>query len=342
MQNFRKKVLCTLFSTPMWFTRPPARIALGRLWPPRGCCLIPWITLWFSLYWRGGGGSSLAASESPAEAEPTKSSEPIEIPVIPIWTSIQWTKEYQSGSLDDPDEDDEQIAYFEVNWTHGLQCEEPKKPSSSKRHMCLTIRKQLKHHQKSLKKYGRSLKLDVKKVESPGDQTAKDTPHVPNNSSSPSATGLRNPDEQFDSRSQIFDDELIPNEELKPDDDNLKAVTQDVPSLLKDRIESLRKTILQCRYYRDKYLKRLKTIALTARQKITAQPELVPPVKSPRTFRPSSVHDPEVEQDCRAFSDLEGIVQSWFQSRQGLPDWDFLSTSHRKMEAISQDINWLS
>ena len=271
------------------------------------------------------GGGSLTACEPPVGEKPDDDDRPSVAPLtgegssIPTrWNTIKWTKKYLPGDAEDSDE----VAYLDINWTHGLDCEEKSKPS--KRQLRMSIRKQLKHHRRALKKYRRSLRVKD-----------KETPKTAKVNAPTTEPELRDPTDI----PEITPDLGIPMA-TNPDAD-IQRPEKAVPAL-KDLGESLRKTILDCIYYRNKYMKRLKTIALAARQSITAQPEVTPSTEPPKIPRPTSVHDPEVEQDCRAFSDLEGMVRSWFKDWHRLPDWDFYGTSRREMEGISHDFNWLS
>jgi hypothetical protein len=89
--------------------------------------------------------------------------------------------------------------------------------------------------------------------------------------------------------------------------------TSNLPEALKDLKEELRQAILKCLYYRNKYLKRLRAIALESRNRLAATPDRpAPPGGRPS---PTPVHDPEVESGpSRPSRSLERRVAEWESS----------------------------
>jgi hypothetical protein len=101
----------------------------------------------------------------------------------------------------------------------------------------------------------------------------------------------------------------------------------------KELKEELREAILACKYYRDKYLKRLRLLALAARSRLVAPQDVSPPA-NPRTtaYVP---RDPEMEYAATALSHLERIVGPW--QEQTYPDSE-VGRSHKEMELLQSGI----
>jgi hypothetical protein len=53
------------------------------------------------------------------------------------------------------------------------------------------------------------------------------------------------------------------------------------------------------------------------------------------------VHDPEVEQDRLAFTNLERYVAGW-EAGSSSPDFDYYGRSHLEMSYLAPDYNWIS
>jgi hypothetical protein len=175
------------------------------------------------------------------------------------WSSVRWTKEYAEEGEPESNEQEEPEE-VQVNWTHGLPFENSPKPS--KRKLRLSIQKQLKSHRRALKRYRRNLRVD-KKGTAPSaaeESPAQDNPpHEPVNPSEDTSTPPAASKPDSDSDEEISDSDSSPKEDTAPD-------------VLKNLREDLRKAILACLYYRNKYLKRLRLIALNARKHLIATP----------------------------------------------------------------------
>jgi hypothetical protein len=242
------------------------------------------------------------------------------------WSSVRWTKEYAEEGEPESNEQEEPEEVH-VNWTHGLPFENSPKPS--KRKLRLSIQKQLKSHRRALKRYRRNLRVD-KKGTAPSaaeESPAQDNPpHEPVNPSEDTSTSPAVPKPDSDSDEEISDSDSSPKEDTAPD-------------VLKNLREDLRKAILACLYYRNKYLKRLRLIALNARKHLVATPDKTVPTD--QQAPPVSVHDPEVEHDRLAFTKLELWVSQW-DIRPHPSDFDYYGRSHREMSYLAHDFNWIA
>ena len=125
---------------------------------------------------------------------------------------------------------------------------------------------------------------------------------------------------------------------LSPKPESTKTSSVEISGKLS---AALPKANLNCLYHRNKYLKRLRLIALTTRNKLIATLDRMAPPQSSKTTASVPIHDPELEQDLRAFTKLEKLAHTCY-NKDGAPSIEHFGCSHREMESLSRDYNWVS